>query len=160
MLRSGVEIRPATVADALALAPRLRRADRREIEAAGGGDIAARLVSAVETSFDAQAVMKAGALVLLFGFAAPDLFGNTAIPWALGTADAGRVLGTHARFVSAYLARVRQTYPHLVNLVDARNAVAIRWLSAIGFTVHPAAPLGADGAPFRRFEMGGSTGDV
>jgi hypothetical protein len=155
MLRSGVEIRPATLADADDLAPRLREVDRREVEASSG-DVLLALRRAVETSLDPQAVTRCGELLLLFGVVAPDPLTPTAVPWALGAPGAGRLLATHGAAVSAYLDRVRRSFPHLVNMVDARNTPALRWIRRAGFRVHPPEPFGVAGLPFHRFEMGGA----
>lgn len=153
MLRSGVELRAASVADALDLLPRLREADRREVEAASG-DVRAALVRAVETSLDPQALIKDGRIEVLYGVVAPDPFGDTAVPWALGSPAAGRLLAIHKSTVLDYLSAVRSTYPHLVNYVDARNRASVRWLGSLGFEVHPSAPIGVAGLPFHKFEIG------
>ena len=48
---------------------------------------------------------------------------------------------------------ITKDYSLLINFVDARHGVAIRWLKWLGFKVFPAKPFGPDKLPFHRFEM-------
>ncbi len=153
MSRSAVEFRPATPADAHDLAPRLRALDAAEVRAAGSEPLPA-LISAIEQSLDARAAVHAGRVVMLFGYSAPDPFGDVASPWALGSPEVVRLLPSHSRFARDYLRQVRRLYPSLVNFVDARNKPAIRWLRHIGFEIAEAAPFGPLGSPFHKFEAG------
>ena len=66
-------------------------------------------------------------------------------------------LPDHARFFLRrnrfYVAEIRSKYRLLLNFVDARNTMAIRWLEWLGFDVAPARPLGPENMPFHPFKM-------
>ncbi len=143
-----IEIRPATLDDARALV--LRRADREEIDALTGGDPQEALAESVARSASAWAGRADGALVCLFGVVPA---GVTGIPWLLGS-DAVAAYGRlFLRRNRAYVRAMLRDFPVLANVVDARNAVSIRWLRWLGFTLGTPQPMGVRGLPFIPFEM-------
>ncbi len=146
-----VEIRPATVEDALALV--LRQADREEVEALTGRDAREALVESVVRSAAAWAGLANGELVCLFGVVPVSLVGVTGIPWLLGS-DAVTCYGRpFLRRNRAYLREMLREFPVLRNVVDARNTVSIRWLEWLGFTLGTPQPMGVCGLPFIPFAM-------
>lgn len=146
-----VEIRPATMDDARRLV--LRRADREEIDALTGRDPQAMLAESVARSASAWAGRADGALVCLFGVVPVSLTGVTGIPWLLGS-DAVAAYGRpFLRRNRAYVRAMLRDFPVLANVVDARNAVSIRWLRWLGFTLGTPQPMGIKGLPFIPFEM-------
>ena len=146
-----VEIRPATVADALALV--LRQADREEVEALTGRDPREALVASVERSASAWAGLANGELVCLFGVVPMTLVGVTGIPWLLGSESVTRYGRPFLRRNRIWLREMLREFPVLRNVVDARNAVSIRWLAWLGFTFGTPQPMGVRGLPFIPFEM-------
>jgi hypothetical protein len=146
-----VEIRPATVADAKALV--LRAADREEVDALTGRDPRAVLVESVERSVSAWAGVVDGELVCLFGVAPLSLAGVTGVPWLLGSDAVARFGGPFLRCNRTYLREMLREFPVLRNVVDARNAVSIRWLGWLGFTLGTPQPMGVRGLPFIPFVM-------
>jgi len=94
-----------------------------------------------------------GRPMAMFGVSPAAMIGGVGCPWMVGTVDLDRHSYAIMRQCRPLLARMLEVFPHLVNFVDIRNVRAIRWLRALGFTFDPAAPHGAEGLPFFRFEM-------
>jgi hypothetical protein len=146
-----VEIRPATVKDARAL--EMRRADREEVEALTGRDPREVLVESVERSAMAWAGLADGQLVCLFGVVPLSLVGITGVPWLLGSDAVCSYSRQFLRRNKAFVGEMLREYPRLVNVVDARNDVSIRWLQWLGFKMGKPQPMGARGLPFIPFGM-------
>lgn len=155
MSRSAADLtfRPAVAGDAARLAPVLRQADRDEIVASSGPEIQRAIEISIARSLDCWTVEQRGELVAVLGLAPISMLGGIASPWLLGTPLLDRLPGALTRAARGYLAQMLETYPHLVNYVDARNTRSVRWLRRVGFTIHPAAPHGVAGLPFHRFEL-------
>lgn len=146
-----VEVRPATLDDARTLV--LRAADRAEVEALTGRDPHAVLAESVERSAMAWAGVADGELVCLFGVVPLSLAGVTGVPWLLGS-DAVVAYGRpFLRRNRTYVREMLRAFPVLRNVVDARNAVSIRWLRWLGFTMGQPQPMGVRGLPFIPFVM-------
>ena len=60
---------------------------------------------------------------------------------------------TFARMSRPFLRLMKDRHLRLTNHVDVRNALAIRWLRWLGFTLDPAAPAGPFGFMFHHFWM-------
>ncbi|WP_141243341.1 hypothetical protein [Bordetella genomosp. 1] len=150
-------IRAASPADAFELAPVMRPADRAEIDAAQGqGACYAEAVrSSIVRSSAAWTAHINGEIAMIGGVAPLGtlLTGNVGSPWLLGSTAMFRRPGALTRTARRYVAFMHQTYPELVNYVDARNVVSIAWLQRLGFEVRTDAPIpyGPDGVPFFRF---------
>lgn len=149
-----VTFRPVAPGDVTHIAAHLRAADRDEVIATRGegADIEAVIASAVARSVLAWAADD-GEPVAVFGLGAVSLLQGIGTPWLLGTDRLWRHPRTLIVEGRRYLSTMRTVYPHLVNYVDARNDVSIRWLKRIGFTLHDPAPYGAMGLPFHKFEV-------
>lgn len=153
---ASVSFRPLQSGDIGHIAANLREADRQELLASRGemtpADAIARAVLLsshcwVVTAHD-------GEPVAIFGAAPVSLIESVGSPWFLSTERAyeyPRALVIEGR---RYLSRMRETYSHLYNYVDARNDRSIRWLSRIGFKLHEPTPYGAARLPFHKFEIG------
>lgn len=146
-----IEIRPAAFRDALTLD--MRRADREEVEALSGKNPRDVLVESVEKSAKAWAGLADGRLVCLFGVVPLSLVGVTGIPWLLGSDEVCTFSRQFLRRNKAYVAEMLADYPVLANVVDARNAVSIRWLRWLGFKMGEPRVMGVAQVPFIPFEM-------
>jgi len=91
----------------------------------------------------------------VFGVGQLTVLGQFASPWALGTDGVYdhvfEVLRASKRVVSAWKLR----YPHMLNYVDARNKLSVRWLAWLGFTIEEPVKMGYDSLPFHPFHLGG-----
>lgn len=143
-------VRPAETIDADVLAPRLRPADRGEIEAALGlVSPAAVLRGGVEASVPCFAVVTHGAVVALFGVVPIARLPETGSVWLLASEDFAARPRFIVRLSKIWLARLHEHYRVLTNYVDARNQVHIRWLRWCGFVfVRRIERFGAMGLPF------------
>lgn len=87
----------------------------------------------------------------MFGASTVSLLGGEGSPWLLMTEDAvrhRRALLADARHYSDILSAM---FPVLANNVHADNAVAIRWLERLGYTVGPTFDMaGHSMRPFER----------
>ncbi len=145
-------IRPAEPDDALLLGANMRPADIAEVRACGHEPLEAARRS-VAQSLLCWSAFADGELCCIFGVAPISLVSGIGSPWMLGTPllDAqSRVL---VRLTPRYIAKMLKAFPHLVNHVHAENTTSVRWLKRLGFTLREAAPFGALGEAFHRFEM-------
>ena len=148
-----IAIVPATEAHAIDLAPRLRTADIRELEAGSGAEPLAALLVSLRRSTEAWAGTVDDEVACIFGVGPLSLLGGEGSPWLLGADLIERNAFAFARRNRAVVARWLRTYPVLRNYVDARNRQAIRWLGWLGFTLLPAVPFGVSRLPFHPFEL-------
>lgn len=145
-----VQIREATVYDAIALAKLMRRADADEVMASSGVTPRAATVLSLQQSHSAFAGFVNGEMVALFGCRRTD---DGGCPWLLGTDAIERVSRTFLRESRSMVRQMRGYYGILSNRVDDRNEVSKRWLKWLGFELHDPEPWGFSGLPFRYFEM-------
>lgn len=148
---SVIDVIPATVEHARALAPRMRAADAAEVWASG------RLtpLEALERSLALSPLAWAGTVdgepACVFGAASTSLLGGDGVPWLLGSDAIERHQRAFLRRNREYVRQMQAAFPTLRNMVDARNATSIRWLRWLGFTIEPAVPFGPFGLPFHPF---------
>lgn len=150
-----VEIVPATLEHAAAVAAKLRDADREEIAATSARDPRSVLRLAVIASHRAWAGVADGEPVAVFGVAPANLLDGRGSPWLFGTEWIERHPAAFLRRTRRLMPQMRAGYAMLENYVDTRNAMAKRWLAWLGFEIEPAAPYGRAGLPFHRFTMKG-----
>jgi hypothetical protein len=147
-----MKVRCAQVADAAALAPRLRDSDALEIQAVYGKPPAVVLASGVAQSKRCYVVIDdSGDAMALFGvISAADP--GVGIPWMV----ASRTLAQHVVFVARnsrkWVANLQCGYSELWNCLDARNVEDLRWVQWCGFTVtETIAEYGVEKRPFVAF---------
>lgn len=154
MSQAGVEVRAYRPGDDEALARNLRDQDRAELDACGHADHLAAIRSSVERSRFVCVIESAGEMVCILGLSeAGTALASYGVPWLLGTPLVPLRRRALARLAPRYIRAMLGLYPELRNLVHADNTVAVRWLRRAGFTLHPAQPHPATGAPFHLFEM-------
>lgn len=76
--------------------------------------------------------------------------------WLLGTdllTASQREVRSSVRLSRAWVTDQARRFGRLFNFVWAGNAVSVRWLAWLGFTLEPALPLGCAGAPFHPFHF-------
>lgn len=147
---TAIEIRAATLDDARTI--ERRPAGLAEVQAWSSDPPEVALEHSIAHSSEAWAGLADGELVCLFGVAPLTLVGVTGVPWLAASAAIARHRTAFLRRNRAMIDRWQEQYPVLRNFVDARNAVSIRWLRWLGFTLGPAVPLGIAGLPFHIFE--------
>lgn len=141
-------VRPATVADALALGPNLRDEDEREARAASGLPPDQALAVNLGMSKEAYTMHKDGELAGMFGVCPTDQ-PTVGRVWLLATPVLVANWLTFLRHARTGRDWLHQSYPILWAFADERNTVHIKWLEWMGFTIinrHP--EFGAEKRPF------------
>lgn len=147
-------IRPATLADAVSLAPRLRQADLAEIKATTSMPPEAVLKESITDGLETYAAEGTDGLVIaLFGIARfPNQDPDEAVVWMVGSDDSVRNKTAFVRAAREFLKSAHQRFPLLWNVIDARNVVHIKWLKRFGFTaIRRHERLGVEQRPFIEF---------
>jgi hypothetical protein len=132
-----ITMRPATEDDAHELAPLLRAGDRAELSALSGRDPAELLIESVHASWETTAYRCDEGLICIAGVAPLSLIGTTGVPWLMGTDLVPRHRSAFLRHSREAMPRWLARFPILRNVVDARYAGAIRWLTWLGFEIGP-----------------------
>jgi hypothetical protein len=150
-----VTVRPLQDGDIQWIAEHLRREDQQELKASQGDDVNfERAIAAAVRCSSLLWTVDDGEPIAIFGAAPISLLHRIGTPWMLGTdrvKKQARTLVVKGRW---YVARMAEEYPGgLINFVDVRNTLSVRWLKAVGFTIHPPEPYGAGRLPFHRFEL-------
>lgn len=131
-----VEIVPATLAHARALAPLMREQDKDEVMASGGlTPLEALVLSVNSTTPDLRwTILMDGIPAAMWGAAGDDSSPDHGIVWLLASPTIYKL--SRRRFYAesnAYVARMLKRFATLANCVDARNSVSMRWLENLGF---------------------------
>lgn len=145
-------IRPATIDDAFSLAPRLRSADKVELEAQGHLDMDVVLAESIAMSKEVMAYELDGVVHAVFGVVDAGKFG---VPWMLGSDQLFSLGKALLCLPREYVPRWLKEHGFLMNMVHAENTRSIRWLQRIGFTIQEA--VQEPGGAFHPFTMGSSS---
>lgn len=144
-------IREASRRDCFAMAPLMRGADRDECAAHGVLPLDA-LLTGVDTATAAYTLEHDGRPFAIYGVGPLSRPGWGA-PWMLGTDAIKDNWVWFLRQTPEMVRSVHAAYPHLYNLVDARNTVHIRWLKWAGFDFGVVTiPAGPRSLPFYQFQ--------
>lgn len=149
---------PAAAEHVLAVADNLRDADRAELAAAHGMDMAddqtrRTLLRAAAAAGPCFAAVDAdtGRTLAVLGCAPVSLVGGVAAPWLLAADGADRYGRDLVQQGRALVQVWGKQWPRLENRADARNTRTLRWLARVGFTLDAPAPWGHAGMLFVRF---------
>lgn len=123
-----ISARPATEQDVKDLAPRLRLADVREIQAASGLSPEAALRASFKASEVCQALFVGdGPVLAIFGVC------PGGVVWMIGSDDLWKHRFNFLRQSRRVTEQLLSSYRVLWNAVDERNFVHIRWLKWLGY---------------------------
>lgn len=146
-------IRQATPADINDLLPKIREADKREIVAATGNTAACELQKAFEREGRKYAALApCGEIIALFGIAQTRGLSRIGSPWLIASDTIMQHKREFLKTSKAFFPQLREGYHILINMVDARNKLSIKWLGWLGFTVKNVKPYGPFDMPFHEFE--------
>ena len=139
--------------DAEYVGPRLREADRLEVQASVGGCPKAALQDAVENSEpEAYTCLDRGLPFGMFGvvpFSDNPRFG---VIWLLGTDYlTDSVTVSFLRWSKRFLPTLIEPYDLVCNVVDKRNEVHIKWINWLGFSFIREIIYGPENRPFLEF---------
>ena len=152
-MTSDYQIVPAKSWHSMCLAKDMCQRDIDECWAASHNTPLEALTQSLAASPDAKTGFYKGRVVCMYGVAEMSILSNVGIPWLLGTDEIEKHSKYFLRQNRHYMKEIKRKYSLLINFVDARNTVAIRWLKWLGFEVFDEQPFGPDDVPFRRFEM-------
>lgn len=148
-----IEIRPASFTDVDPIASRMREADRREVWAVGLLTPERALAESLRFSNRAWTLLIEDRPAAMWGCSSQSALTRTGSVWMLATDDLAiipiRAVQESRRSIKTML----QLFDVLVNWVDARNELSIRWLRWLGAEFDAPRPFGALGLPFMRFEV-------
>jgi hypothetical protein len=147
------EVLPVSVEDVPAILQIVRQADIDEITEALGVPMEEALLDAVTGSLNAKKIVVDGLVVAVFGDAVYSILGSIGVPWLISTIHVERHARAFLKVCRPEVQGMLTRHQHLLNYVDARNTVAIRWLKWLGFNFAPAAPYGARRFPFHQFTL-------
>lgn len=144
-----LQILPLTVDRIAAVAADICAADQAELDAAGIADTVGMLLQAVPECAWVNEARWDGAPVAIFGVRS---VGGMGVPWMLTTCHMdGAASSAVAIAARRAVMRMRSDFSKLANLVHRRNKRAIRFVEALGFTVHRDTPRGPN-AEFYLFD--------
>ena len=151
MARSTIRI--ATIEDVVHVALNIRNADRNEIWASDKQTPLSCLISAYNRSDECRAFVVDGKVACIFGVVPISLLGGIGSPWMIGTDLIYSNKREFLRKSQNAVLDVCKSYATLINYVDKRNTLSIRWLKWGGVSLYEAHPCGPFGLPFHRFEL-------
>jgi len=146
-----LDVVPATIAHAYALARCLREDDRMEVEAAGDSARTA-LRRCFRSSVMAKTAFVDGEIACMWGLAGT-LLSDVGHPFLLTAPPVERAPLALIRIGKAEIRKMLWHRAHLYDYVAARYTRAIGLLKLFGFQVGEPVPLGPKLLPFCKFEM-------
>ena len=123
--------RPSVLTDCLELAPKLRQQDLNEITASHGMSAVNTLSLSFKISNETNTIIHEGEVIGMFGYGSDG--DEVAVPWLLASDKLPKISKEFLPQSKRWVDGVAAAYPVLVNRVDVRNTVAIRWLKFLGF---------------------------
>ncbi len=149
-----VRIFEAGIDDVNYIADNLRESDMNELIAARGQGIDIHEI--VETAWRLSvlcwvAVNDEQEPIMIWGATPVDATHGLGSPWLLGTEEIYKYGKVLLHEIPAYVTKLHEKFPCLINRIDARNTKTIKWLQYLGFSVEDPVPHGPYGMPFRFF---------
>lgn len=149
-----VEIRMSDPEDAKIVAKKLRKADKREMDAVLGTGIDREeaLMYGIEASHYPFTATVDGEPVSIFGAIPDPMHPHIGAVWMMGTDKMVRNRTMFIRHSRPALDKVFGPFSLLWNCVDKRNKLHIRWIKWLGFSFLRTIPqFGEQGKPFIEF---------
>ena len=106
----------------------------------------------VGASIEAETWLANGKVMAIRGVSKGTFLSPYACVWMLGAEGLRQYPVAFLKGSREWVGRMLEQYDHLVNYVDGRNKRSLKWLKWLGFTIHPAAPLGIEGRMFHWVE--------
>lgn len=145
------EVLPIEQCDIEAVLPIIRQADRDEIEGALQIPLDTSLAEGLANCCKASKIVVDDQIVALFGDSRHD--DDLGVPWLVSTVHVERHPRAFLQVCKPEVEEMLTRHRCLINFVDVRNTVAIRWLEWLGFTFGEPEPYGPLGMPFKPFWM-------
>jgi len=130
-------LREATLKDAEVILPNLRPEDRRELLVSTHEDgLLGVLQTGIHASKPALTILVEDEVAGVLGVVPPGFphdQANVACIWMVATPAIELVTHQFLRTCQGIIDHFNDTYPHLMNSVDARNVTHVKWLQWCGF---------------------------
>jgi hypothetical protein len=133
------------------MAAHMRKIDALEVYAMSLHTPKEALEFSLRTAVKAWTCVIDGDPAFMWGVSRRSLLSSTGIPWLLSTPAIMRVSREFLRRCPAFLRKMQRCFPRLENYIHARNAVSLRWLAWLGFTVDRESVFRFHDEPFYRF---------
>lgn len=144
-----LKIRKGRDRDVYELVGKLREADRNELYASDGQDPDLTLIKSWQNSKRRWSAFHNDTLAFVFGVTvSKDMSEGIGIPWLLGSDEVLKVRKSFIKESNKYLDLMLSEFDILVNLVDTRNTLSIRWLKWLGFEFKDPQAFGYENRPF------------
>ncbi len=147
------EVLPVTTDEIPGIALDVRQGDVDELTEALGIPIEQALLMGITGSLNVKKIVVSGQVVAVFGDAVHSAVESIGVPWLISTVHVERHRRAFLQVCKPEVEKMLTRHRHLINYVDARNTLAIRWLRWLGFSFFPAAPYGERGFLFHQFTM-------
>lgn len=142
---------PATEAHALELAPVMSKADVDEVWAGEQRTPEQALLQSLAETPEPIAWLADGEVMFICGIGKIDRIGG--VIWGLSAQSLPQHSRAFLRFSKNFVAEARKKHAVLLNFVDMRHTVAVRWLQWLGFEISPPEALGPTKRPFHMLMM-------
>ena len=106
----------------------------------------------VSSSIESETWLADGKVMAITGASRGTFLSPYACVWMLGSEDLRKYPIFFIKGSKEWVERMLNKYSHIVNYIYSENTRSIKWLKWLGFTIHPAAPLGVEGRMFHRVE--------
>ena len=146
-----LECVPCTLEHIEQLKPRMREADRVELELATGQSPEFILEESFRVSEHTFTFLEDGLVLCVFGVSSHPQMEGAGIPWLIASDEAEAKGKSLVRYCKEKIDLLSAPYRVLLNMVHAENKVAIRWLIWCGFKFLPAVEVGPKNALFMPF---------
>jgi hypothetical protein len=145
-----MEIKPATMADAVYIGEHLRLADDIELRACQQDAPCVAVVRSYSAAEWCNIVHVDGVPAVIYGVTRTNIDG-VGSPWMLATDDIAKIGRRFLKGSRAEVQRMRESFPWLYNKVHCENRLSMKWLRWLGFEIFDD-PVGS-GGKFREFLM-------
>lgn len=147
-----MRVEPGHVSHIHSIAESAREADREELWASSFSTVDEVLHRGLAHSTHCWTVVDEEPVAMI-GVVPVSLVGGKGVPWMVATHLAEEKPTAFARACLKVMEEITAEYPYLVNFVDDRNMLAIRFLEWLGFLMGEPEPHGVLNMPFRKFEI-------
>ena len=147
------QISKTTPEHILELSRTMREADKDEVWAAAGMLPLQSLQASVDTTPHPYTGLVDGEVMNIWGVGKHPDFNLVGYPWMLASDLVIKHKRLFLRESLIALEVMKKEAPYLINMVDTRNKVAIKWLRWLGFEIYGPEAFGPQGMAFHRFTM-------
>ncbi len=147
------QISKTTPEHILELSRTMREVDKDEVWAAAGMEPLQSLQASVDTTPHPYTGLVDGEVMNIWGVGKHPDFNLVGYPWMLSSDLVLKHWRLFSRESIPALEKMKKEADFLINMVDTRNVIAMRWLSWLGFYIHAAEPFGPRDMPFHLFTM-------